>query len=339
MNEEYIKKFYNEICESLEGDYKIILEPNRDLTEEWIEYDQVKWIMEESIEKLVNLLKNDNTLTFEEKILTVYNHICLNYIYDANVLFFFRKDTSDPNNVKYIAVDWYGRIVGEDWIENRKKHNRRICYEFARFYAKAINELLGNNDKLEACMVGDKDNTHYVVGLTGEDYSAILDLDDFNSIKDLTRLKLGLTIKGIKILRDNSGKLQKAVEKFNENRPIELFEIENKRESYKKQDISIIQYFEGVIETLKLHGIDSQGIFEYMRMIVEQENIEVEKLWKEVKANPEKRFERCFIFEVDTKTYLMDSVEKTLKIVDDVQNLKKEYVFNPAEEEYPYYGG
>ena len=338
MRDEAIMRFYDEICKSLEGDYKIILEPNRTMTEEWIEYDQVKWTMDESVEKLVNKLKNDNTLSFEEKILEVYNHICLNYIYDANVLFFFRKDTSDPNNVKYIAVDWYGRIVGEKWIENRKKHNRRICYEFARVYAKAINELLNGNDKLEACMVGDKENLHYVVGLTGEDYSAILDLDDFNSIKDLTRLKLGLTIRGIKILRDNSGKLQKAVEKFNKNRPEELPEIEKEKENYKNQIIDIIQYFKNVLKILKDYNIDSQGVFEYMRFIVEQEEIEVEKLWKEVNVLPEKRYERCFTFEMDGELYLMDSVEKKLDKIDKT-NLENNFVFNPVEKEYPYYGG
>ena len=338
MRDEAIMRFYDEICKSLEGDYKIILEPNRTMTEEWIEYDQVKWTMDESVEKLVNKLKNDNTLSFEEKILEVYNHICLNYIYDANVLFFFRKDTSDPNNVKYIAVDWYGRIVGEQWIKNRKKHNRRICYEFARVYARAINELLSENDKLEACMVGDKENLHYVVGLTGEEYSAILDLDDFNSIKDLTRLKLGLTIKGIKILRDNSGKLQKAVEKFNKNRPEELPEIEKEKENYKNQTIDIIQYFKNVLGILKNYNIDSQGIFEYMRFIVEQEEIEIEKLWKEVNVLPEKRYERCFTFEMDGKTYLMDSVQKTLNITDKAE-LENNFVFNPVEKEYPYYGG
>ena len=338
MQDKYIKEFYNEICKNLEGDYKIILEPNRNMVEDWIEYDKVKWEMEDSIETLVNSLKKDKTLTFEEKMLKVYNHICLNYVYDANVLFFFRKDTSDPNNVKYIAVDWYGRIVGEKWIENRKKHNRRICYEFARFFAKAINELLGGNDKMEACMVGDKDNLHYVVGLTGEEYSAILDLDDFNSIKDLTRLKLGLTIKGIKILRDDSGKLQKEVEKFNKNRPDELPEIENEKENYKNQNINIIQYFENVLNILKNYEIDSQGIFEYMRLIVEQEEIEIEKLWKEVNVLPEKRYERCFTFEIDGKTYLMDKKQKKLNIVND-EEIEKNYVSNPIEKEYPYYGG
>ena len=338
MGDEYIRKFYNEVCQTLDGDYKIILEPNRSLSEYWIEYDTVKWELEEPLKNLVTKLQNDNTLTFEEKILSVYKYICLNYIYDDNVLYFFKKDCSDPNNIKYIAVDWYGRIVGNTWIENRKKHNRRICYEFSRMYAKAINELLDGNDKMEACMIGDRDNTHYVVGLTGEKYSAILDLDDFNSIKDLTRLKLGLTITGIKILRDNSCKLQDAIDKFNTNRPVELAEIENAKEEYKEGNINIIQYFKSVLEALKKFNIDSQGIFEYMRLIAQQEEIEIEKLWKEVNAIPEKRNERCFTFEYDGNTYLMDSVEKNIRIVDK-KELYEKFILNPAEKEYSYFGG
>ena len=42
-------------------------------------------------------------MQLEEKILKLYEYICLNYVYDDNVLFFFRKDLSDPNNIKYIA--------------------------------------------------------------------------------------------------------------------------------------------------------------------------------------------------------------------------------------------
>ena len=84
--DEYIKKFYEEVKENVEGDYKIILEPGRKLKEDWIEYDQVKWEMEENIEELVKELQKDDTLSFEEKILKVYEKICLNYIYDDNVL-------------------------------------------------------------------------------------------------------------------------------------------------------------------------------------------------------------------------------------------------------------
>ena len=328
MSDEYIKNFYNEVSQTLEGDYKIILEPNRKLTDDWIEYDQVKWEVDEPIQNLVETLLKDNTLNFEDKVLSIYKYICLNYIYDDNVLYFFKRDLSDPNNIKYIAVDWYGRIIDERWKENRKKHNRRICYEFARFYAKAINELLiEENKNLEACMVGDTENLHYVVGLTGDEYSVILYLDDFNNIKDLTRLKLGLTITGIKILRDNSGNFQKAVDKFNKDRLKDLTEVENVKEKLK--GIDTIKYFNSVIDILRGYNIDSQGFLEYMRSIIENEEIEIEKIWKEVKGDGEKRYARCLIFSFDSKTYLLDSVEKTLNVINKEKLDKKLFIFNP----------
>lgn len=337
MKDEYVKKFYNEVCQALDGDYKIILEPNRKLTEEWIEYDQVKWEIEEPIQSLVKKLQNDSTLSFEEKILKVYEQICLNYIYDDNVLYFFKRDVSDINNIKYIAVDWYGRIVGDTWIKNRKKHNRRICYEFARFYAKAINQLAESKENVEAFMLGDKENLHYVVGLITDEYSVILDLDDFNNIKDLTRIKLGLTIEGIRILRDDSGKFKKTLDKFNDNRPCELAEIEEAKQSLRGKNT--IEYFNKIVDILKSYNIDSQGFCEYTRAIIEREQIEIEKIWKEVKGEHEKRYARCLIFEFDSKTYLLDSVDKTLKVIDKEKMDKSIFVFNPEENEYPYYGG
>ncbi len=337
MKDEYIKNFYKEICENFEGDYKIILEPPRELNEDWIEYDQVKWEMEEPIKNLVNTLIKDNSLSFEEKLLSVYKFICLNYIYDVNVLYFFKRDTSDINNIKYIAVDWYGRIVGQKWIENRKKHNRRICYEFARFYAKAINELLGENDNLEAVMVGDKENLHYFVGLTGKDYSITLDLDDFNSIKDLTRLKLGLTIKGIKILRDESNKFKKALDKFNEGRPEELAEVKEIQNNFDGKDV--IKYLNDIIDIFRKYNIDAQGFFEYMRSKIEKQGIEIEKIWKEVKGASEKRYVRCLLFNYNSNSYLLDSLEQTLNKVNREDIDKNVFVFNPEENEYPYYGG
>ncbi len=333
--DEYIKKFYEEVKENVEGDYKIILEPGRKLKEDWIEYDQVKWEVEGNIEELVKELQKDDTLSFEEKILKVYEKICLNYIYDDNVLYFFKRDASDINNIKYIAVDWYGRIVGNTWIENRKKHNRRICYEFARIYAKAINELLGENKKLEAFMVGDKENLHYVVGLTGDDYSAILDLDNFNKIKDLTRLKLGLTLDGITILRDETGKLKDAIDNYNKGRLVDLLEMEEAKNKFAENDV--IKYLNEVVKILKSYNIDSQGFMEYTRAKVENQGIEIEKIWKEIKGGAEKRYVRCILFDFDGKTYLIDTVEQEMKVVN--REDLKEFVFNPQEHQYPYYGG
>ena len=336
-DDNYIIQFYNEIKNKLDGEYKIILEPGRKIDEEWIEYDKVKWEIEDSMKDLVQKLVKENKLTLEQKILKLYEFICLNYIYDVNVLYFFKKDLSDPNNIKYIAVDWYGRIVGSQWIEKRKKHNRRICYEFARFYAKAINELITPNDKVEAFMLGDKENLHYVVGLSGEEYSAILDLDDFNNIKDLTRLKLGLSIKGIKILRDNFGEFKKALDDFNNNRLEELPEILEAKNTLEGKDN--IGYFNKVLEILNSYNLDSQGFFEYMRAIIESEGIEIEKIWKEVKNVEERRYVRCLIFNFNSKDYLLDSLDKTLKVIDKEKLDKKIFVFKPEENYYSYYGG
>ena len=337
MKDEYIRRFYDEVKNTLDGDYKIILEPPRDLNEDWVEYDQVEWKMDEGLEHLVEQLKIKNDISFEDKVLEIYKYICLNYIYDDNVLYFFKKDTTDINNIKYIAVDWYGRIVGKKWLENRKKHNRRICYEFARFYAKAINELLNGNTKLEAFMLGDKENLHYVVGVTGEEYSIILDLDDFNNIKDLTRVKLGLKIKGIRILRDNSGKFKKAVNKFNAGKKDEIIEIEEGKQNLEQKDL--IKYLNIVIKALNSYNIDSQGFCEYIRSIIEHEGIEIEKIWKEVKGAEEKRYARCIIFDLQGKTYLVDSIDKNLNIINKDSLDKNVFVFNPEENEYPYYGG
>ncbi len=337
MKDEYIKKFYNEVNQELDGDYKIILEPPRNLKEDWIEYDQVKWEMDKQIKELVDELLKDRTLNFEEKLLKVYEFICLNYVYDVNVLYFFKKDMSDPENIKYIAVDWYGRIINERWKENRKKHNRRVCYEFARFYSKAINELLEENSEYEAFMLGDKTNLHYVVGLTGKDYSAILDLDNFNSLKDLARLKLGLTIKGINILRDDTGRLQKAINEFNKDKLKELVEVEKIKKELKDKDIE--KYLSSVANILNDYNIDPQGFFEYMRIIIEDENIEIEKIWKEIKNVPEKRYVRCLIFNIDSKTFLLDSDTRTIENIEKDKLDKNLFVFNPEENDYNYYGG
>ena len=336
MSDEYIKKYYNEVNEVLDGNYKIVLETNRELEENWIEYDQVKWELEESLQDLLNGLLANKIMSLEEKILELYKFICLNYIYDDNVLFFFRRDTSDLNNIKYIAVDWYGRIIDEKWKENRKKHNRRVCYEFARFYAKAINMLIEDNTELEAFMLGDKENTHYVVGLTGNKYSVILDLDDFNKIKDLTRIKLGLTINGITILRDESGIFQKVVYNYNKDKFEDLQEVQEAKE--KLLGKNMIEYFCKIIDILKSYNLDSQGFMEYMRSKVEDEGIEIEKIWKEIKGGPEKRYVRCILFDFENKTYLIDSVEQKISVVNK-DEVKDRFIFNPEDNFYSYYGG
>lgn len=339
MKKEYLSKFYTEVCESLGENYKIILESGKNeiIEEDWIEYDNVKWIMDEQIERFTGLLINDNSLNIEQKILKLYEFICLNYIYDVNVLYFFKREVDSFNNLKIIAVDWYGRVVDDKWLKNRKKHNRRICYEFARFYAKAINQLSKRSDEIEAVMIGDKENLHYVVGITGSMYSVILDLDDFNGLKDLTRLKLGLTAEGIKILRDETGCFKNSIKELNKNKRIELEQVEQLKANM--NDSNLIQYFKEIVKIIRSYNIDSQGFFEYVRGKIEKEGIEIEKFWKEDNWKVEKRYERCLSFKWNSKKYILDSVKKELHEIDLNEMKEGNFIFNPENNEYSYFGG
>ena len=129
----------------------------------------------------------------------------------------------------------------------------------------------------------------------------------------------------------------KAFEKFNKGRLSELTEVQDAKEKFEGKDT--IKYFNSIIDILKKYNIDAQGFFEYMRSIIEHEGIDIEKLWKEDIAASEKRYERCLIFDFDSKTYLLDSIDKSLNVVDKEKIDKKIFIFNPEENEYPYYGG
>lgn len=331
MNKKYIERLYKEVEEQLDEEYKVVLEPSTNIKEDYVELDCINWELEDTMVELVDSLKNNNKLTLEEKILEVYKFICLNYIYDDNVLFFFKKRKDDEGNTYYIAVDWYGRIIDKNWIEKRKTHNRRICYEFSRFFAKAINILIGNRDDIESFIIGLKDNTHYVTVISGEDYSAILDLDDFNKIKDLTRLKTGLTLDGIRILRDDKNILRNAIDKFNESRKQTLIEKGNIKEK--------IEYFNKAINTIKEYNLDSQGFNEIMKKIIEDEKIDTDRLWKLEAESPEKRYVRCIGFEYESKKYIVDSVLKKMFCENDPDYDETSYIINPEEQFYEYYGG
>ncbi len=331
MNKKYIERLYKEVEEQLDEEYKVVLEPSTNIKEDYVELDCINWELEDTMVELVDSLKNNNKLTLEEKVLEVYKFICLNYIYDDNVLFFFKKRKDDEGNTYYIAVDWYGRIIDKNWIEKRKNHNRRICYEFSRFFAKAINILIGNRDDIESFIIGLKDNTHYVTVISGEDYSAILDLDDFNKIKDLTRLKTGLTLDGIRILRDDKNILRNTIDKFNESRKQTLIEKGNIKEK--------IEYFNKAINTIKEYNLDSQGFNETMKKIIEDEKIDTDRLWKLEAESPEKRYVRCIGFEYESKKYIVDSVLQKMFCENDPDYDETSYIINPEEQFYEYYGG
>lgn len=200
MNFNRINKLSNLVNMDLKRKPTIIIEPNKKQpfhffgTAKGIEalLDADSWEISEEIEKFIKDLSMSESSN-EEKILKIYQKICEDYTYDDNVLSYIKKNDDDT----FYLPDAYGRESSSEWKENRKKHNRRNCFEVSRILAKSINKILadsGNSKAYDVCIIWDEAVTHYFVGVVCKDYCITLDLDDFTQIKDLTRMKTGLTL-------------------------------------------------------------------------------------------------------------------------------------------------
>lgn len=291
--------------------------------------DKAEWKIPEEIKPFVEELSQNSQLSDEEKIISIYERLCQDYIYDDNLISYIQKIDDDS----YSLPDWYGRDVNEKWVKNRQQHNRRVCYEVSRYLAQSLKELFKNNEDVDICIFWDKGLTHYFVGLSCSEYSLTLDLDDFNNIKDLTRLKSGLTIDGIKVLDDKNGKFQTVLNRFNQGRCKEAItninnEIENKKQenvpTEENDDIAFLKY---AIEILKDRNIDSQGIYEYIKEIVD---IKLgpearKKVWKEIKGkvNEDTRYIRCLLLNLENQKYIID-VDRMLVREFDIEELRQE---------------
>ena len=312
-------------------------------------YDKAEWKVPEKIDTFADELLQNSQLSSEDKILLIYEKLCKDYIYDDNVISYLKKIDDDAFNLP----DWYGMDINQEWEKNREQHNRRVCYEVSRYLAKTLIKLFKGNKDFNVCILWDKGLTHYFVGLTCNEYSLTLDLDDFNNIKDLTRLKAGLTAEGIVILEDAEGKFKRALDKFNEGRSkdsikkieneivndttISNMNIENQNSNTIGKNDSTV-FFKNAIEILKNLGVDSQGIYEYMKEIVDI-NLGPEsrkKVWKEIRGNNNEatRYIRCLVLDVDNQKYIIDADKMLLRSFDEEELKRKDTDFIPYKELY-----
>jgi len=310
----------------------IVLNPGEeydyiDVPDDNIVYDEVEWDIPKDVQTLVNQLSQNTKLSNEDKILIIYEKLCKDYVYDDNLLSYIQK----LDYRSFVLPDSYGRSINEEWIKNRQAHNRRVCYEVSRYLAKALQELFRNDKDYGVTILWDKSLTHYFVALTCNDYSVTLDLDDFDNIKDLTRIKTGLTAEGIAILEDKKYKFTNALEQFNEGRSKDAIkkinhdityrtnpntDIETQSTEQQQEENEDVIFLKNTIEILKdMYHIDSQGLFEYIKEIVD---IKLgpearKKVWKELKGTNNKatRYIRCLEIEIAGKDYLVD-VDKAI---------------------------
>lgn len=281
--------------------------------------DTENWEMPEELKEFVKVVARTD-ISNEQKILKIYEKLCEEYTYDDNVLSYIKKNDDDT----FFLPDEYGRETDITWKENRKKHNRRNCFEISRILAKSIDEVIrlsGDSRNYDVCIIWDEANTHYFVGLTCNEYCVSLDVDDFTQIKDLTRVKTGLTLEGIKLLNDPNDKFGKEVNKYNKER--EQFakdHIQKKRgkenNSVDEDDETFLQY---TVQILKEdYNLDSAGIYEYLKEIVDTKIGAKfrKKVWKEVESNGVgTRYTRCLIVTINDIQYIIDvTKENTCEI-------------------------
>ena len=120
-----------------------------------------------------------------------------------------------------------------------------------------------------------------------------------------------------------------------------LKEIQEKGGQIINTQVVAVEYSEWLYITYETgtgQSVDHAKIQELVLQL-EKEQIEIEKIWKEVKGGSEKRYVRCLIFNFDSKTYLLDSVGQTLTQINKEDLDKSIFIFNPEENYYAYYGG
>ena len=348
---------------ALRKKHTLVLNPqgrkDREDLDEDIVYDKREWNIPEEYSQYIEELSKDETLSTEDKILKIYEKIGTDYVYDDNLISYIKKIDDDT----YAIPDWYARDADDDWENNRKEHKRRICFELARYLAKSLMELLKDNNDYSICIHWNKELTHYFVGLTCSEYSVTLDPDDFFNIKDLTRLKTKLTAQGINILEDKQKKFNNALKKFNEGRSeyaIKKMEYEingediffhsdtqkqNNSETDKNDNILFLRKVMHIL--VKEYNLDSQGIFEYIKEIVDIKlgPDKREKVWKEIKGKTKEstRYIRCLIVNVDNKKFLIDGDEKIIRLFDEKEFNNKRAIFIPYKDlqrgGFDYYDG
>ena len=332
VNMEKLIELNDKISLAFRRKHIIVLNPkekqeNKETLNADVIFDKNEWKIPDKLHYLIEELAQSSYLNNEDKILMIFEKICKGYVYDDNLISYIQKIDDES----YELPDWYGREVDEQWEKNREQHNRRVCYEVSRYLAESLTEIFRDKENYNVCILWDKGNTHYFVGLTCDDYSITLDTDDFNNIKDLTRLKTGLTAQGIDILEDKEDKFRKALNKFNENRSEDsIMKIEddiaknkidlnsNTSNNSSVEECEDIIFIRNAIEILKgKYNIDFQGLFEYIKEIVD---IKLgpesrRKVWKRIEGNDNKatRYIRCLVLNVNNQKYIIDVDEGLIR--------------------------
>lgn len=252
---------------------KIKLDPEEqeEITDPRMEYDYIGWQAEDdSILLELNKTQNIRHLSLIDIILKIHYMVCNFFVFD-DLCYFLGKYDREKN---VCTIDEkYGRNPNNEWLEARKKHNRRICFELSRYMACRIKQFA--TEECDVFLVSDEYESHYATAIISNNFMIVIDADDFIKAEDLNRVKLGLEIKGITIVSDEKKIVKNALEKININRKSKKdFDEEVKENAQKKDSLKWI-----AILLKKIHSIGNDGVFKYMVPILELKGYEPKKMW------------------------------------------------------------
>lgn len=253
---------------------KIKLNPefHEEINDPRIQYDYVTWEAEDDsiMQRIKNEIKDIDQLGLMELILRIHIMVCEHFVFDDFCYFLGRYDKEKG----ICMIDQkYGRNPSPRWKEERKKHNKRICFELSRYVACRIKQF--ENQECDVFLVSDEYETHYATAVISDDFMITIDTDDFFKGEDLNRVKLGLEIKGVTIVSDEKGVVAQALEKINLNRKSKKeFEEEAKDDPEKKANY---EWIESLLKRIQIIGND--GIFKYMNQILQLRGYEPKKIW------------------------------------------------------------
>lgn len=273
---EFLKKL-NEL-NSLMNWCKIKVNPDdtEEIDDSEIQKDYVSWY-EDDDHIFEELCKDESfeQLSTIDKIIKIHSLVCQNFVFDDFCYFL-----GNYNKEKNICTldSKYGRNPNTVWKENRKKHNRRICYELSRYMAVRLKQFI--KEESDIFLVADEYETHYATVYVCDDFMIIIDTDDYWKGADLNRVKLGLEIKGITIVSDEKNIVKKKLNEINKTRKSKKdFEKEIENDPIEQ---SRIEWIHILLEKTKITGND--GIFKYMQTILEMKGYEPKKIWEKEKT-------------------------------------------------------
>ncbi len=269
---EFIKKLKE--VNSLMNWCKIKINPDEaeEINNSEIKKDYVYWKEDDDsiFEELCKDKKFEQLPTIE-KILKIHYLMCRYFVFD-DFCYFLGQYNKEKN---ICTIDSrYGRNPNSVWRENRKKHNRRICYELSRYMAVRLKQFV--KEEADIFLVSDEYETHYATAYVCDDFMIIIDTDDYWKGADLNRVKLGLEIKGITIVSDEKNIVKEKLDEINKTRKSKKeFEKEIEDDPTEK---SRIEWIDILLEKIKIVGND--GIFKYMHTILEMKGYEPKKIWE-----------------------------------------------------------